>query len=173
YDPRSFQLFTEAFFDSHPCCLVSVTYGRTHCFHGTPPKSLFGSKARLTKVGSRNFSVQSYVLNTDFLREHETSHKNHPPCCLPGSRGLLCFDLFPLLSRIQRSHWFCHANRVEDLFDLLFAKQLLFPSDLDYRASARHSFFRNFSCFGIPDVRIQRRRQRDCCLHVEIAPLLV
>src|SRR5207248_10387063 len=138
-------------------------------FTARPPKSLFGSKARLTKVGSRNFSVQSYVLNTDSLREHETSHKNHPPCCLPGSRGLLCFDLFPLLSRIQRSHWFCHANRVEDLFDLLFAKQLLLPCDLDSPASARYSSLRNFSCFGIPAVRMQRHGQRHCCVRVEIA----
>jgi hypothetical protein len=25
---------TESAFDSHPCCVVSVTYVRTHCFHG-------------------------------------------------------------------------------------------------------------------------------------------
>jgi hypothetical protein len=31
---ESLPTFTETAVGSHPCCVVSVTYVRTHCFHG-------------------------------------------------------------------------------------------------------------------------------------------
>ena len=36
---EAFPTRTEAAFGSHPRCVVSVTYARSHCFHGEPQQS--------------------------------------------------------------------------------------------------------------------------------------
>ena len=51
---------TETAFDGHPCCVVSVTYVRTHCFHGGNTGSNPVGDANIPKqLASRRFSRQS------------------------------------------------------------------------------------------------------------------
>ena len=48
---------TETAFGSHPCCVVSVTYIRTHCFHGgnTGSNPVGDAKPFRVLAGPRNF----------------------------------------------------------------------------------------------------------------------
>src|SRR5215472_13509461 len=55
---------TETAFGSHPCCEVSVTYVRTHCFHGgnTGFKSRRGRQQNKELPQTRRFSSWSNLV---------------------------------------------------------------------------------------------------------------
>src|SRR5215470_698607 len=74
---KAFPTLTETAFGRHPCCLVSVTYVRTHCFHGGNTGS--------NPVGDAK-SFQGVTPKTSFPRDTQEIHTLSAESCLP-----LCF----------------------------------------------------------------------------------